>query len=93
MSTRDHAIASHVLLFLAQGQARGRATRLDELAIRVGARREDVRDVVTRLHREGHVDAARMRLTMSGLALAASLRGCKLPDVRPAERDSQMNVA
>ncbi len=92
MSTRDHAIASHVLLYLAQAQARGRATRLDSLAVRIGVRREDVRDVVARLHREGHIDAVRMRLTMSGLALAASLRGCKLPDVRPA-RDSQMNVA
>ncbi|MBX3188210.1 MAG: hypothetical protein KF819_14405 [Labilithrix sp.] len=80
----DRTVASHVLRELARHQLRGRAVRLDELAGAVGVRREDVRAVVTRLHGEGHVDAKRMRLTMTGLALAVSMRSCKLPPVRMA---------
>ncbi len=92
----SRAAAAHVILFLAVEQARGRAVRLDELAERVGVRRGDVRAIVARLHEEGIVDALRLRLTMSGLALAASLRGCKLRDIdarSEGERDSQVNVA
>lgn len=81
----DRRIAAHVLRALAVSQARGRGVRLDELAEAVGVRRADVRGVVTQLHREGHVDAQRMRLTMTGLALAASMRDCRLGDVRAAE--------
>ncbi len=42
--------------------------------VRVRAvRREDVREIVRRLDEEGFVDATRMRLTLEGFALAASL--------------------
>jgi hypothetical protein len=42
--------------------------------VRVRAvRREDVREIVRRLDEEGFVDAARMRLTLQGFALATSL--------------------
>ena len=42
--------------------------------VRVRAvRREDVSEVVRRLDEEGFVDAMRMRLTLQGFALAASL--------------------
>lgn len=87
-------VAAHVLRHLARAQSRGRLVRLDELATEIGVRREDVRDVVSSLHAEGHVDAQRMRLTLSGFAVAASMRDCKLrePRVR-AERPSQMHVA
>ena len=58
------------------------------------ADRLDLREVVTSLHAEGHVDAKRMKLTMSGFAIAAAMRECKLRDPRRyAERPSQMNVA
>jgi len=87
-------VASHVLRELARNQLRGRVVRLDELATAIGVRREDVRAVVTSLHAEGHVDAKRMRLTMTGLALATSMRQCKLPAVREeAERPSLTQVA
>lgn len=76
------AIAAHVIRHLAEEQARGRLVRLDELAREVGVRRADVRDVVSRLHAEGHVDAKRMKLTMTGLVLAASMRGSTLRAVR-----------
>jgi hypothetical protein len=62
--------------------------RLDELATDIGVRREDVRVVVTSLHAEGHVDAKRMRLTMSGFAIAAAMRECKLREPRTRARGS-----
>lgn len=79
----DHrAVAAHVIRALAAAQARGRLVRGDELALSIGVRHEDVRDVVSQLHAEGHVDALRMRLTMSGLALASAMRECKLAEPR-----------
>ena len=42
------------------------------------ARREDVREIVRRLDEEGFVDAARMRLTLQGFALASSLTARRL---------------
>lgn len=80
------ATAAHVLRYLAQQQQRGRAVRLDELADSIGVRRVDVRHVVTQLHTEGHVDAKRMKLTMTGLAIAASMRDCKLREPRRREK-------
>jgi hypothetical protein len=86
-------VAAHVLRHLARAQSRGRLVRLDELAGDIGVRREDVRDAVTCLHAEGHVDAQRMRLTMTGFAIAASMRECKLRATRIRERPSQLSVA
>ncbi len=86
-------IAAHVLRHLARAQQRGRLVRLDDLASDIGVRREDVRSAVTSLHQEGHVDATRMRLTMSGLAIAAAMRECKLREPRVPERPSQLYVA
>jgi DNA-binding IclR family transcriptional regulator len=89
MSTLDHrAVAARILRAIANAQAKGRSLGLDELAARIAVRRADVRDVVSRLHEEGHVDALRLRLTMSGLALAASMRACKLAPVRAPEAPS-----
>jgi hypothetical protein len=86
-------VAAHVLRHLARAQSRGRAVRLDQLAGDIGVSQEDVREVVTSLHAEGHVDAKRMRLTLTGFAIAASMRECKLRSVRVYERPSQINVA
>jgi hypothetical protein len=87
------AIAAHVLRHLARAQSRGRLVRLDELACEIGVRREDVRDAVTSLHAEGHVDAKRMKLTMTGLAIAASMRECKLHEPYARGHVVQANVA
>jgi len=81
--TNSKAVAAHVLRHLARAQSRGRLVALDSLASDIGVRREDVRHVVTSLHEEGHVDAKRMKLTMTGFAIAASMRECML---RPAAR-------
>lgn len=94
MSTNTNAVAVHVLRHLARAQSKGRLTHLDELAADIGVRREDVRHVVTSLHEEGHVDAQRMRLTMTGFAIAASMRECRLAAVRiPAPPPSQLHCA
>jgi DNA-binding IscR family transcriptional regulator len=88
------AVSAHVLRHLARENSRGRAVHLEELASDIGVRREDIRHVVSSLHREGHVDARRMRLTMTGLALAAAMKDCTLRAVRlAAERPSTLNVA
>jgi DNA-binding IscR family transcriptional regulator len=79
------SIAAHVVVMLAHAGELGRIVRLDELAADIGVRKSDVRDVVTRLHAEGHVDALRLRLTMTGFALAASLADCKLREPRHHE--------
>jgi DNA-binding IscR family transcriptional regulator len=81
-ATEKRPVAAHVLRHLARAKQRGRAVRLDELAKEIGVRRDDVRDVVTSLDAEGHVDARRMRLTMSGFAMAVAMRECKLRDAR-----------
>lgn len=77
------ALAAHVLVVLAHARGR-RVTTTQDLADAIGVRREDVRDTLTRLHREGFVDATKNRLTLNGLALAATLDGCKLPSLRRA---------
>ncbi len=76
------SIAAHVIVILSRAQADGRALRLDEVASEIGIRKADVRNVVTRLHAEGHVDAMRLRLTMTGLAIATSLASSTLRDPR-----------
>ena len=83
-------VAAHVLRHLARAQARGRQIGLDDLACDIGVRRNDVRDVVTSLHAEGHMDARRMRLTMTGFALAAAMRECKL---RAPRKDRGVSAA
>jgi DNA-binding IclR family transcriptional regulator len=75
------ALATHVLLAIAAH--RGTLLTVADVARIVGARRPDVRRVVSRLHEEGFVDALRMRLTLAGLTLASALRRCVLRDVRP----------
>lgn len=86
------AVAARILRYLAREQSRGRAVRLDELAIAVQVRKGDVRKVVSSLHTEGHVDAQTMRLTMTGLALAAAMREERLRPVR-RKRQKQSLVA
>ena len=81
-SLDNKSIAAHVVVTLSEAQADGRALRLDELASEIGVRKADVRTVVSQLHAEGHVDAMRLRLTMTGLALATSIGSHKLPETR-----------
>ncbi len=81
-------LAAHVILTLHLAQRRGRAATVETVADELGVRKTDVREVVSLLHREGHVDGQRMRLTFTGFALAISLRGCRLRDLRSAPEAS-----
>ncbi len=84
----NNSLAAHVLVALAKEN--GRATTLAAVAQSVGARRADVRAMVTRLHREGFVDALRMRTTLAGFALATAM-SARLRDVRTAACEVALN--
>jgi hypothetical protein len=66
-------LAPHILSVLALAQRRGDSISLETICSRVSARRGDLRVALSDLHREGHVDVLRMRLTMTGFALALAL--------------------
>jgi DNA-binding IscR family transcriptional regulator len=87
-SLDNKSLAAHVVVSLAHAQELGRVVRLDELASDIGVRKADVRNVVTQLHAEGHVDALRLRLTMTGFTLATNLAHCKLRDLRQHQHEA-----
>jgi hypothetical protein len=86
---RRLALATHTLRALLQAHRTRRHLDLDALCSVLGVeaedvpaqdgvrarrlRREDVRDAVRQLDVEGFVDATRMRLTLTGFALATSM--------------------
>jgi hypothetical protein len=78
------ALSAHVLQALAEAQSEGRRVTLDTLAGDLRVRRGDIRRTVTLLHRQGFVDALRMRLTLSGFALGRAFLGEALPPLRRA---------
>jgi hypothetical protein len=67
---------------LAGYQKEGRVANLETLVDDIGVRRADLRRTVSALHREGYVDALRMRLTMAGFALGTALSRAELPPLR-----------
>jgi hypothetical protein len=75
-------LSLHVLRALAEAQRDGRVLDLDALVLALGVRRGDVRSVVSALHREGLVDALRLRLSLRGFALGSALRDATLPPLR-----------
>ena len=75
-------IAPYILRNLATCHHDGRSANLETLVKDIGVRRADVRRTITALHREGYVDAYRMRLTMAGFALGTVLMEMELPPLR-----------
>jgi DNA-binding IclR family transcriptional regulator len=75
-------LAAHVLQALARAQSEGRSSSLATLTDELRVRRGDVRRTVTLLHRQGYVDALRMRLTLAGFALGRGYLGQTLPPLR-----------
>jgi hypothetical protein len=63
-------------------QRDGRLTTLDDLLHGLAVRRADIRFVVSALHREGYLDALRMRVTLKGFAVGQALAGSELPPLR-----------
>lgn len=72
----------HILRALALAQREQRPSSLDTLVATLRVRRGDLRRAVSALHREGLVDALRMRLSLRGFAIGAALIGAKLPALR-----------
>lgn len=87
MSTRidRHALSAHVLVALARAASKGRTLTVDDVSQELEVRRADVRSVISQLHAEGHVDALRLRPTLSGLALARVFAKSKVKSVRADE--------
>jgi hypothetical protein len=77
-----NTLAPYVLQTLAKYQLEGRICSLDHLAGEIKVRRADLRRTVSALHREGFVDALRMRLTWSGFALGRAVVAVPLPELR-----------
>lgn len=77
-------VATYVLRALAQAQIKGRVSTLASLTRDLKVRKVDVRAAVSALHREGYLDALRMRLTLRGFAVGTALLGQQLPELRPA---------
>lgn len=73
ISISRKTIAPHLLRLMTAAHARGRKVTLDELTRRLGVRRADVRNTLSDLHREGHLDVQRMRLTLSGFSIGLAL--------------------
>jgi DNA-binding IclR family transcriptional regulator len=67
----------------------GRPLSLLDLSRELGVRKGDVRTVVSALHRQGYVDALRLRLMFAGFALGIALASRPLAPLRrpvaPAE--------
>lgn len=83
-------LAAHVLRFLALAQKADRVVTLATLTRALGVRRTDVRAVVTSLHREGFVDALRMRPTLAGYALGRAFARERLAALRRPEAASSV---
>lgn len=75
-------VSLHLLRAIAKASARGRATDLETLATEIGVRKVDCRAALSTLHRQGYVDVLRMRPTLQGFALGASIRNARLDAVR-----------
>jgi hypothetical protein len=83
----NHALKLSADVLRALYASRDERITLDDVCDKLGAneapardgvrlravRREDVREIVRRLDEEGFVDALRMKLTLQGFTLAASL--------------------
>jgi hypothetical protein len=76
-------LAVHLLRALTAARTAERTTSLDELVVDVGARRGDVRRVLSALHKQGLVDVVRMRPTLAGFAIGRALEGKRLRPFRP----------
>jgi hypothetical protein len=76
-------VAAYVLRALTEAQIEGRASSLETLTSDIQVRKVDIRAVVTSLHREGYLDALRMRLTLRGFAVGRALMEEQLRELRP----------
>lgn len=79
-------LAIHVMAALSRAQRRGTPINLEDVASEVGARKADVRRIVSALDAQGLVDATRMRLTLVGFAMGVASLGAPLKKLRQNKR-------
>lgn len=80
-------LSMYILQALARAQMEGRRMNLLTLRDELSVRRTDIRAAVSRLHREGMLDALTMRLSFQGFAIGQALSTATLPPLRaPAEQ-------
>lgn len=91
METKE--LAPHVLKALFELQNDGTLANLQILTDRLRVRRGDIRRVITALHREGYVDAVRMRLTLRGLAVGAAFAQSPLRPLRRVSTRAAVEAA
>lgn len=72
-----------MLRALTSAQIDGRVSTLQTLTDEIEVRKTDIRAAISALHREGYVDALRMRLTLRGFAVGTALLGEPLRALRP----------
>ena len=82
-------VAIHLVKHLTSSQRSGRVVTLADLVDELGVRRADLRVAVRALHEQGYLDALRMRLTLAGFALGASLDGATLRPLRARPQAAQ----
>ncbi|WP_437683109.1 hypothetical protein [Sorangium sp. So ce131] len=82
MTSKD--LVPHLLRTLYALQSEGAIVTLETLTTALSVRRTDVRRAISALHREGCLDALRMRLTLRGLALGAAFAAAPLRPLRRA---------
>jgi hypothetical protein len=86
-------LSAHVLSALARAQSDGSPATLDTLTDELRVRRGDVRRTVTLLHRQGFLDALRMRLTLQGFALGRMYMRQALPPLRRQSNKGVLHIA
>jgi hypothetical protein len=76
------ALAVHALVALVEAHQRAQLSTLDTLAASLGARRTELRSVLSKLHIEGYIDVLRMRPTLAGFVVGRALLGAPLRPLR-----------
>jgi hypothetical protein len=85
----DHkTLAAYILQALTLAQSEGRSENLETLVEKLRVRRKDIRSTLTMLHRQGHLDVLRMRLSITGFAIGTALRDQPLPALRIPPRSA-----
>lgn len=90
-SPSSDVLAIHVVAALSRAQRRGTPINLEQLAQEVGARKADVRRIVSALDAQGLVDATRMRLTLVGFAMGVASLGAPLKKLRQPKRATKQD--
>jgi hypothetical protein len=86
-------LAPYVLRFLALNQINSRRTTLETLVDELKVRRADLRQTISALEAEGHLDSLHMRLTLTGFALGVGLVDVELASLRQPRRPKMVAIA